>query len=132
MKTLAIACLLVVAVTLAECARIRRDDKYTTRYDNINIDEILSNDRVLKNYIKCLLDQGPCTAEGSELKKTIPDALTTGCSKCNEKQKEAAKKVIKHLTEKKAEDWKKLEAKYDPEGIYESKYKKEYEDVKTS
>lgn len=42
--------------------------KYTTMYDNINYEEIMKSDRLLGFYIKCLLDKGPCTAEGRELK----------------------------------------------------------------
>lgn len=38
------------------------------KYDNVNIDAILSNDRVVNNYIKCLLDKGSCTQEGRDLK----------------------------------------------------------------
>lgn len=41
---------------------------YTTKYDGIDLDEILNNNRLLTNYVKCLLEQGPCTADGSELK----------------------------------------------------------------
>lgn len=42
--------------------------KYNTKYDGINVDEIISNRRVLEAYSKCLLDQGKCTNEGTELK----------------------------------------------------------------
>lgn len=42
--------------------------KYPNKYDNNNIETVLSNDRVLTNYIKCLLDKGACTPEGKELK----------------------------------------------------------------
>jgi hypothetical protein len=60
---------LVAALTLAEAARVRRDDnKYTTKYDNINVDDILASDRLVDNYAKCLLETGKCTPEGSELK----------------------------------------------------------------
>jgi hypothetical protein len=59
---------LVAALALAESARVRRDDKYTTRYDNIDVDEILASERLLDNYFKCLMDRGRCTAEGTELK----------------------------------------------------------------
>lgn len=56
----------VVAVcgllALGECA------EYTNKYDNVNVDQILSNNRVLSNYIKCMMDEGPCTPEGRELK----------------------------------------------------------------
>lgn len=42
--------------------------KYKSQYDNVNIETVLSNDRVLSNYIKCLLEKGPCTREGRDLK----------------------------------------------------------------
>ncbi|KAJ8960207.1 hypothetical protein NQ318_003931 [Aromia moschata] len=92
------------------------DDKYTNKYDNVDVDKILANDRVLTNYIKCLMEEGPCTSEGRELKKTLPDALSTGCTKCNPKQKETAEKVIKHLSTKRASDWEKIDEEVRPQG----------------
>jgi hypothetical protein len=64
----ALLSVLVAALALAEAARIRRDEKYTTKYDNINVDEILESDRLLDNYHKCLIGTGKCSAEGNELK----------------------------------------------------------------
>ncbi|KAJ9585927.1 hypothetical protein L9F63_020435 [Diploptera punctata] len=98
-------------------------DKYTTKWDSIDVDEILNSKRLLNNYVKCLLDQGPCTPDGTELRKTLPDALETDCSKCSEKQKEISDKVIQYLIDNRSEDWEKLEAKFDPEGTYRQKYK---------
>lgn len=43
-------------------------DKYTTKYDNIDLDSILNSDRLLNNYVNCLLDAGNCTPDGKELK----------------------------------------------------------------
>jgi len=43
-------------------------EKYTGKYDDVDVDKILQNNRVLNNYIRCLLDEGPCTAEGRELR----------------------------------------------------------------
>lgn len=54
-------CAILVVVVSAQ-------NKYTTKYDNIDVDRILSNDRVLANYIKCLMEEGPCTPDGRELK----------------------------------------------------------------
>lgn len=53
--------ILIVPMVLAE-------NKYTNKYDNVDIDKILNNDRVLTNYIRCLMEEGPCTPEGRELK----------------------------------------------------------------
>lgn len=57
--------LVVFAFTLYQ---VLGDDLYTDRYDNINIEEILSNRRLLIPYVKCILQQGRCTPEGKELK----------------------------------------------------------------
>jgi hypothetical protein len=67
-RFVAVVCILVSVLVLTEAARVRRDEKYTTKYDNINIDEILASDRLVDNYVKCLLDKGRCTPEGAELK----------------------------------------------------------------
>ncbi|KAL1459680.1 hypothetical protein WDU94_011637 [Cyamophila willieti] len=95
---------------------------YTTKYDNVDLDEILANDRLFSNYYKCLLDQGNCSPDGAELKKVLPDAIASDCGGCSDKQKEGAKKIFKFLIEKKPEQWKALEAKYDPSGSYKTKY----------
>lgn len=43
-------------------------EQYTDRYDNLNVDEIIANRRLLEPYIKCVLEKGKCTAEGKEMK----------------------------------------------------------------
>ncbi|KAF3427119.1 hypothetical protein E2986_09101 [Frieseomelitta varia] len=114
--------LLLFALTAIVCV-IAED--YTTKYDDVDVDRILQNGRILTNYIKCMLDEGPCTNEGRELKKILPDALSTDCSKCNEKQKRTANKVVNYLRTKRPKDWERLSAKYDSSG----EYKKRYENV---
>lgn len=42
--------------------------KYTTKYDNVDLDEIIKSERLLKNYVNCLLEKGKCTPDGTELK----------------------------------------------------------------
>lgn len=44
-----------------------------SRLDNFDIESVLKNDRILNNYIKCLLNKGPCTREGRDLKKDLPE-----------------------------------------------------------
>lgn len=45
-------------------------EKYSRKYDDVDVDKILQSNRILNNYIRCLLDEGPCTAEGRELRST--------------------------------------------------------------
>ncbi|KAL3288640.1 hypothetical protein HHI36_003073 [Cryptolaemus montrouzieri] len=98
--------------------------KYTSKYDNIDLDEILNSDRLLGNYIDCFMDRGHCTPQGAELKANLPDALKTECSKCTDIQKEKAKKTLDFILDKKPDMYKELEAKYDPDHIYSDKIKK--------
>nr|QUP79553.1 chemosensory protein 7 [Monochamus saltuarius] len=99
--------------------------EYTTKYDNIDLDEILRNDRLLKSYFQCLEGTKSCTKDGQELKNILPDALKTKCSQCNETQKQGAEKVIRYLIDNKPEWWQKLEAIYDPSGAYRTAYQEE-------
>lgn len=45
-----------------------RPEQYTDRFDNVDIPEILDNQRLRVPYIKCLLGEGKCSPEGRELK----------------------------------------------------------------
>nr|AAT97271.1 sensory appendage protein 1 [Culicoides sonorensis] len=119
---IALSCLLAIA---AAAPAGKDEGKYTTKYDGINLDEILKSDRLFNNYYKCLMDQGRCTPDGKELKARLPDALKTECSKCSEKQKEGTEKVLRYLIEKRPKQWTTLQQKYDPDNIYTRKYEAE-------
>lgn len=60
--------ILIVLVVCAMAAMTHGQQTYTKKFDNVSIETVLSNDRVLTNYIKCLLEKGACTREGRELK----------------------------------------------------------------
>nr|QKK82645.1 chemosensory protein [Histia rhodope] len=99
-------------------------EQYTDKYDNINIDEILANRRLLLPYLKCILDKGPCTAEGRELKVHIKDGMQTACAKCTDFQRQHARKVVKHVRENEKPLWVELLQKYDPKNEYQETYEK--------
>ncbi|XP_060867620.1 ejaculatory bulb-specific protein 3 [Metopolophium dirhodum] len=115
--------LFVVLVASLVCFTLA-EEKYTTKFDNFDVDKVLNNDRILTSYIKCLLDQGNCTNEGRELKRVLPDALKTDCSKCTTVQKDRSEKVIKFLIKNRSTDFDHLTAKYDPSGEYKKKIEK--------
>lgn len=43
-------------------------DKYTTKYDNVDLDSLLNNERLLSRAFGCLMDEGGCTPDIAELK----------------------------------------------------------------
>nr|XP_049701316.1 uncharacterized protein LOC110376358 [Helicoverpa armigera] len=114
MKVLLVLCLFAAAALA--------DDKYTDKYDNINLDEILENKRLLLAYVNCVMERGKCSPEGKELKEHLQDAIETGCSKCTEAQEKGAYKVIEHLIKNELDIWRELAAKYDPKGDWRKKY----------
>ncbi|XP_047117303.1 ejaculatory bulb-specific protein 3-like [Schistocerca piceifrons] len=84
------------------------------KIDNLDVHEILNNDRLLKSYIQCMLDadDGKCTTEGKEIKGRLPKFVATGCSDCTPSQLEKTVKTLKHITEKYPAEWAKLKAKF--------------------
>lgn len=70
------------------------EETYDVKYDSVDVEEILKSDRLLTSYIRCLLDEGPCSEDGRDLKQILPDAIATDCSKCTEKQKDGSTKIM--------------------------------------
>ncbi|XP_050425056.1 ejaculatory bulb-specific protein 3-like [Adelges cooleyi] len=108
----------VLVASLAFCVAMPAEEKYTSKYDNFDVEQVLNNQRILTSYVKCMMDEGSCTNEGRELKKHLPDALKTNCSKCTDVQKETSEKVLRFLQKNRADDFERLNKKYDPTGIY--------------
>lgn len=98
---------------------------YSSRFDNVDVDEILKSDRLFNNYFKCLMDTGRCTPDGSELRRVLPDALESSCSKCSEKQRESSEKILQFISKSKKPQWEELKAKYDPDQKFVTKYREE-------
>ncbi|EGI70267.1 Ejaculatory bulb-specific protein 3 [Acromyrmex echinatior] len=116
---LAVFCLLaIISVVYAE------ETTYTDKFDNIDIDQIIRNERLLKRYVDCMLDKPDirCPPEAIELRKNIDEALENDCAKCTNKQKEITEKVINHLVRNKKDWWDLLKVKYDPEEKFSKKY----------
>lgn len=62
----------------------------------------------------------------------VPDAIQTECSKCNERQRVQAGKVLAHLLQHKPEYWKMLVQKFDPNNIYLRRFMADDDDEKLS
>nr|XP_053615029.1 uncharacterized protein LOC128677888 [Plodia interpunctella] len=118
MKTIAVLCVVVAAVV----ARPEEAGFYNPQYDTFNAEELAENVRLLKNYGKCFLDEGPCTAEGSDFKKVIPEALKTSCGRCTPKQRVLVRTVIKAFQTKLPDIWEELVNKNDPERKYKAQF----------
>ncbi|XP_045501847.1 allergen Tha p 1-like [Colias croceus] len=117
MKTILVLTALVAVVVSLPA------DTYNPEYDNFNAQELVENLRLLKNYGKCFLDAGPCTPEGNDFKKVIPEALRTSCAKCTPKQRELVRTVVRGFQTKLPDMWQQLVNKEDPKGQYTQAFK---------
>uniref|UniRef100_A0A1S5VFI4 Chemosensory protein n=2 Tax=Meteorus pulchricornis TaxID=51522 RepID=A0A1S5VFI4_9HYME len=120
MKVAVVFIIAVVAVVMGA--------KYTTKYDNVDLDQILKSNRLLNNYVDCLLSKRTCTPDGKELKENLPDALKTECAGCSEKQKAGSEKVIRYIVNQRPDLWEQLAKVYDPNNEYRVKFQDKAEE----
>lgn len=71
-------------------------ETYTTDYDNFNYKEVLENPKLLENYLNCLKNKGPCTAEGKKLKGKITMIISYKILVLLLKQDYIAHRVVGH------------------------------------
>nr|BCX55335.1 chemosensory protein 3 [Plautia stali] len=112
----------VLALLMVTVAAAIPADIYTTKYDNLDVEEIIKNDRLYKKYHQCLANTGTCSPDGKELKDVLPEIIKTDCKKCSEKQKNNIVKFLKQVLTEKPDDYLKLEKIYDPDQIFRKKY----------
>lgn len=136
-KTLCLAVLVIELVSKTDAAPAPADTKYglppsklqpthkpppggfyTTRYDHIDVENILNQKRLVYHYAECLLDRGPCPPQGLEFKRILPEALRTNCLYCTPKQRYVTYRSIRRLRKEYPEVWAKLSAIWDPSDEY--------------
>ncbi|KAL3289151.1 hypothetical protein HHI36_003588 [Cryptolaemus montrouzieri] len=117
--------ILFVTLVLTFVVGIFAEEKYSTKFKDVDIDSILKNDRLINAYYKCLMEGQGCTPEGEELSNILPEAIQTGCEKCTDDQKLGAKKVASFLIKEKPDLWENLVSKYDPDGTFREKFKEQ-------
>ncbi|CAH1116674.1 unnamed protein product [Phaedon cochleariae] len=92
-------------------------------YDNIDIEQILRTQRLLKRYVDCLKGiPNTCTKEGLKLKELLPDALLHNCKECSDNQKKGITRVSIYLMNCHPKWWSDLEKIHDPQGSYKASY----------
>lgn len=65
MRHLVVALITVYALSFSS---VLAEEAYTSKFDNVDVDAIINNERLLNGYVGCLLDKSPCTPDAGELK----------------------------------------------------------------
>ncbi|GBP85488.1 Putative odorant-binding protein A10 [Eumeta japonica] len=67
-RRLLVLCLLPCLVLSQDINDMKNMPKYDARYDYLDLDSILDNKRLVRNYVDCLINLKPCSPEGKALK----------------------------------------------------------------
>lgn len=97
-KLIILCCVISICCIVQTSADDGKKENYETKYDNIDLDELLKNDRLRKNYVKCLLNQGPCTPDAQELKSNKSKTHTNPFKLISESIKTLKDFLVKRLT----------------------------------
>ncbi|OAD52842.1 Ejaculatory bulb-specific protein 3 [Eufriesea mexicana] len=96
----------IILITLSLLACTLAEEFYSDKYDYVNIDEILENDRLREQYYKCFMDTEPCiTPDSIFFKEHISEAFATKCKKCTEIQKRNMDKMAEWYTTNQPDKW---------------------------
>ncbi|XP_026729694.1 ejaculatory bulb-specific protein 3-like isoform X3 [Trichoplusia ni] len=97
---------------------------YDRRYDYYDIDNLIQNVRLLKKYLDCFLEKGPCTPIGRVFRQLLPEAIATACKKCSPSQRRLARKTFNALRNHFPEGHDELIKKLDPKTKYYAAFQK--------
>ncbi|XP_072753956.1 putative odorant-binding protein A10 [Anoplolepis gracilipes] len=83
-----------------------KQEKYSSKYDHIDVNAVLANSRLRNQYINCLNGSAPCNTGASRfLKEKFAEAFVTRCKKCTERQIYFFDTIIDWFTKNDPETW---------------------------
>nr|ARN17836.1 chemosensory protein 5 [Cephus cinctus] len=91
---------------------------YSSKFDNINIKEIIDNTRLFAKYKECVLQEKAtrCPQEALELKRVLPEALGTLCAKCTPSQVTKIREGLSYACKNRRVDYDEILRHVDPQG----------------
>ncbi|EFN64584.1 Putative odorant-binding protein A10 [Camponotus floridanus] len=97
------ACLVA---TLAVLIAHAENEKYSSKYDHIDVNEVLANSHLRNQYVRCLINISPCTMGSARfLKDIFAEAFITKCKKCTDKQIYIFNVITDWFTKNEPETW---------------------------
>ncbi|XP_072759633.1 ejaculatory bulb-specific protein 3-like [Anoplolepis gracilipes] len=103
---------MIAIIGIALMCVLAEENMYDDKYDDVNVSEVLANDKLREQYYNCFMDIGPCvTADAKYFTNIVDEAIQTQCRKCTEKQKNMLDQVSDWYTKNQPEKWNRLIAK---------------------
>nr|XP_012220507.1 PREDICTED: ejaculatory bulb-specific protein 3-like [Linepithema humile] len=96
----------IVAIISIALTYVVAQELYTDKYDDVDVIQILENEKLRDQYYKCFMEQGPClTGDAKFLREILSEAFQTKCKKCTEKQKVMLDQIVDWYTTNAPDEW---------------------------
>ncbi|XP_012217907.1 ejaculatory bulb-specific protein 3 [Linepithema humile] len=96
----------VILISIALVYVLAEEELYSDKYDDVNIANILQNNKLREQYYKCFMDTGPCiTGDAKFFKQFFSEAFQTKCKRCTEKQKHHLDTLVDWYTTNNPVQW---------------------------
>ncbi|KAJ2948446.1 hypothetical protein O0L34_g7694 [Tuta absoluta] len=101
----------MVALTVAA-------ETYPTDHDDLDIENVVSNEDLLLSYNTCFTDRSSCSDIPAFFKQFLPESFAQACAKCTPAQKHIMRRYVEVLKQKYPEEFGAFIKKFDPENKY--------------
>ncbi|KYN34954.1 Ejaculatory bulb-specific protein 3 [Trachymyrmex septentrionalis] len=102
---------LIIAMYVVMCV-LAEEERYSDQYDHVDIQAIIQNKELRKEYYNCFMEIAPCKSpEQQNLTDMFSEAFQTKCRKCTKKQIENLDMVTNWFVTNEPETWKLIVAK---------------------
>nr|ARO70320.1 Chemosensory protein 16 [Dendrolimus punctatus] len=103
----------VVVMVVIAVAAARPGNPYE-KFDSLDVDEVISNSKLTTALLNCMVGEGKCTPEGTDLKNLAPGAVQNKCADCTPEQKTKAAKFMRAARKDYTELFNKIVKIHDP------------------
>ncbi|XP_018301390.1 ejaculatory bulb-specific protein 3-like [Mycetomoellerius zeteki] len=103
----------IVTIIVITLICVLAQELYSDRYDKVNAEDILQNNRLRDQYYNCFMEKASCvTADAKFFKEIVMEAFRSKCNRCTERQKEIMNLIKDWYTKNRPEQWEAFVAKY--------------------
>ncbi|KAK9877412.1 hypothetical protein WA026_018525 [Henosepilachna vigintioctopunctata] len=104
--------MLVLILTICSIVSVFGREFATSRH--VNIEELMSNERILKQYHLCIVKGQRCGGEPGRIRQLIPELMLHGCSNCSLEQIDEVRRFTEYLYKHKRQMLADVYMRFDP------------------
>ncbi|KAK9877411.1 hypothetical protein WA026_018524 [Henosepilachna vigintioctopunctata] len=112
--------MLVLLLTSCSIVSVFGGEFGTSR--NVNIEELMSNERILNQFYNCVVTDRRCGGDAGRMKQLVPELMIHGCSNCSSEQIDQVRRFTEYLYNYKRHMLVGIYMKFDPYKNYRQQW----------